>query len=102
VTLRTDGWSSGPVVRARSFRDRLLGLKRADVDAVLIRTRSVHGLGLTEPFLAVGLTHDLGVRMVRRVYPGRVARFPGCVYVLELSCGSEPPEPGSTLEIEIV
>jgi hypothetical protein len=100
VTLRGNGWSSGPVARARTFSERLLGLKLSEVGgAMLIRTRSVHAIGLAFPFLAVGLSEDLKVVAVRKVSPGRVVHFPGCRYVLELPTDTRPPSTGSKLEV---
>lgn len=99
MTLRCNGWSSGPVARARTFHERLLGLKRPDVGAVLIRTRSVHAIGLASAFLAVGLSDELRVVAVQTVNPGKVAHFPGCRYVLELPVDAPPPSFGCKLEV---
>lgn len=101
MTLHAKGWSSGRVDLARTFTDRLLGLRRSEAGAVLLRARSVHGLGLSQPFLAVGLTSDLRVKKVRDVFPGQFARFPGCALVLELPMGATPPFPGWTLEMQV-
>ena len=97
VVLHTASWSSGPVTVARTFWQRLRGLK--SFDAVLIKTRSVHGIGMSSPFRAVGLDGQFEVRTVRVVEPGEVALFPNCRHVLELPMTAEPPAPGSKLEV---
>lgn len=97
VILESSEWSSGPVARAVSFRERWRGLKEPKAEAVLIETRSVHGIGMNRPFRAVGLTPMLRVDSTRIVKPGRVVVFSGCRYVLELPAGATPPETGTTL-----
>jgi len=102
VRLESGEWSSGEVALASTFRERRRGLKAAGVDSVLIETRSVHGIGMRGPFLAVGLGPDLEVRESRVVAPNRIAFFPGCRYVLEMAEAAPPPPIGSLLEMRRV
>ncbi len=69
---------------------------------MLIKTSSVHGFGVGTPFRAVGLTARFKVAATQVVKPGRIAKFPGCRYVLELPLGAEAPEPGVILELRSV
>ncbi len=100
VFLKAGGWELGPVSRARSFTQRWRGLRSRNAGGgLLLRTRSVHGFGMRDPFLAVGLSDDLRVVAARVVSPGGVAYFSGCRWVLELPLEADPPPPGATLEV---
>lgn len=93
-------WSRHPVLRAEGFADRFRGLKGLDPGtSLLLATSSVHSVGLGRPFTAVGLTDGFVVAGSRVVKPNRIARFPGCSYVLELPIDVPPPSVGSTLEV---
>lgn len=100
VFLQAGATTYGPVNDARTFWQRWRGLKGLPAEAsVLIRTRSVHGFGVRTPFRAIGLTSLLQVSATQVVKPGRIARFPGCRYILELPMEVDAPEPGVTLEL---
>jgi hypothetical protein len=99
VFLQVGAMRYGPVSEARTFWQRWRGLKGLPAGAsVLIKTNSVHGFGVGNPFQAVGLTARFQVVATQVVKPWRIARFPGCRYVLELPLGAEAPEPGVMLE----
>ena len=97
VILRNEDWSSGPVLVATTFWQRWRGLK--SFEAVLMRTRTVHGIGMPAPFRAIGLSAGFEVKVDRVVEPGEVAAFAGCSYVLELPMSTEAPLVGSKLEV---
>ena len=100
LSFETRDWQSGPVFSASTFLERWRGLKRLDRDASLImRTSSVHGIGIVRPFRAVGLTKDFKVIGSQVVRPGRVVRFAECEWILELPEETTPPQPGSVLEL---
>lgn len=100
VALRSGDWSHGPVMEAEGFLDRLRGLRASGRgSSLLLETSSVHGIGLEVPFRAVALTRDLRVGSVTIVYPGRVVRFRGCAYVLEMPVHVTPPAVGALLEV---
>ena len=103
VALRSGSWSSGPVLQAETFLERRRGLKRQpEGTSILLETSSVHGIGVSEPFTAVGLTPDLDVTQAKLVKPWRVVSFPGCRFVLELPVDASVPEKGSRLELAYV
>ncbi|MEE8405658.1 MAG: hypothetical protein V3S32_00745 [Acidimicrobiia bacterium] len=103
VFLQAGATRYGPISEARTFRQRWRGLKGLPPGAsVLIKTSSVHGFAVGTPFRAVGLTARFKVAATQVVKPGRIAKFPGCRYVLELPLGAEAPEPGVILELRSV
>jgi hypothetical protein len=103
VFLQAGATRYGPISEAHTFWQRWRGLKDLPAGAsVLIRTSSVHGFGVGTPFQAVGLTARFQVRAAQVVKPGRIAKFPGCRYVLELPLGAEAPAPGVMLELRRV
>ena len=100
LRFRAKGWHSGPVMTANTFFERWRGLRGAAPDAsLLIRTNSVHGVGMDRPFQAIGLSEDYQVMESRVVAPGGFARFRSCKWVLETPADAYPPAPGQTLEL---
>ena len=98
IHFRADEWRSGPVMAATSFLERWRGLRGAGPEAaLLLRTNSVHGIGMDRPFQAIGLSSDYRVLDTRMVVPRRFAWFPGCEWVLEIPADSEPPKRGQAL-----
>lgn len=103
LELAGDGWRYTPVLWAESRYERWRGLRgRSDEIALLLATCSVHGLGLSRSFQAIGLTAGGVVSRVRTVDPGRVALLRGCRYILELPLEVTPPRVGTRLEISHV
>lgn len=99
--FRCDGWESGPVLMTHSFVERFIGLRASDGDhGMLIRGRSVHGFGMREPLLAIGL--DGGRRVVgfRVLFPHRVVWIRRAKEILELPVGRQPPPVGAVLTWE--
>lgn len=87
-------------MEAESFADRLFGLRRLQPGAaLLIRTSSVHGWGMKQPFRAIGLEANLVVLAHITVKPGKLVWFPGCTAVVELPLHIPPPPIGTQLEI---
>jgi hypothetical protein len=98
-----EGWRYTPVLWAESRYERWRGLRgRPDEAALLIATCSVHGLGLSRPFRAIGLTDGGLVQRIRTVDPGRVALLRGCRYILELPLDVTPPRVGTRLMVRHV
>jgi hypothetical protein len=56
LTLAAGAWRSAPVTLAATFGQRLVGVHGPG--AVLIRARSVHGKGLSDPICVVHVTTD--------------------------------------------
>lgn len=93
-----DGWSSGPVLATRTFAERWRGLRRRPAGTgLLLRGRSVHGMGMGGSLWAVGLDAGGAVVGVRRLDPGRVVWLAGATWVLELPIERRPPPVGLTL-----
>ncbi|HSL26058.1 MAG TPA: hypothetical protein VLA54_07215 [Acidimicrobiia bacterium] len=96
--LGGQGWSSGPVVRAVTFYQRWQGLRRRLREhGLLIRGSSVHGFGMREPLLAIGLDRHRAVMRVGLLRPARIVWFRGAVEVLELAADAPMPPVGTVL-----
>ena len=93
--LQSPGWRSGPVDLASSHRLRLRGLRpRPDGRGLLIRTRSVHGLGMREEVSIVGLGADGSVYRVGVLRPRGLAVMVQCRWILELPIAEPLPTVG--------
>jgi hypothetical protein len=91
-------WSSPPVLLADTFYQRWKGLRpRPAGQGLLIRARSVHGFGMKEPLLIVGLDALGGVLGIRILFPRRFAFVPGARQILELPIDVEVPAEGAVL-----
>jgi uncharacterized membrane protein (UPF0127 family) len=100
-TFTTGGWFSPAVLVAGTFLERLKGLRhRSEGYGMLIEGQSVHGFGMREPLLAIGL--DRGRRVVgfRVLHPHRVVWIRGAREIVELPIGSLPPPQGVVLTWE--
>ena len=97
-TFVSDGWSSPIVHVANTFRQRFTGLRPySSGQGILIPGRSVHGFGMKEPLLIVGLDDESRVVDLRVLFPGRLAVFRGARHVLELPIDREAPRRGAVL-----
>jgi len=91
-------WSSGPILVASSFRKRWKGLRpRPAATGMLFSGRSVHGFGMKEPVLAIGLDALQEVTEVRILRPGRIVTMTRARQIMELPIGSKPPPVGVVL-----
>jgi hypothetical protein len=97
--MSTKTWPTIRVQYARSFLERLFGLRRSTSGGLLMKTKSVHGFGMIDAFLAVSLDRDFRVIESRVVNPGRIVWFGSATYVLELPANVEPPPMGATIEV---
>lgn len=101
IRLQAENWSCEPVMEAESFGDRLTGLRRLGPgESLIIRTSSVHALGMKRPFRAIGLSSDLVVIAHATVRPWRAIWFRRCSYVVELPLEVAPPPIGARMEIK--
>lgn len=64
---------------------------------LIIRGRSVHGVGLSAPLLVIGLDHNDRVVHVARLEPGRVVACRQAVAMLELRIAVSAPSVGAGL-----
>ena len=93
-----DDWSSPPVLVAHTFGQRWKGLKPRSLGiGMLIRGGSVHGFGMKEPLLVVGLDPERRVVGWETLLPGRFIRIGTAVEILELPAGAQPPPEGAVL-----
>lgn len=100
-TFSTRDWSSPPVLVARTFRQRKKGLKpTAGGMGMLIRGRSVHGLGMREPLLAIGLDRERRVVGVRILRPRHLVFIRTARHIMELPIATLPPPRGVVLTWE--
>jgi hypothetical protein len=92
------GWSSGPVAVAVGFRDRWRGLRPSPAGfGLLLKTRSVHSLGMKTDLLVVGIDARGTVIDTRTLKPGRFVMLPAVRFILELEGHRSPPMPGAVL-----
>ncbi len=95
IELQAPGWSSGPVLLARTVLQRWRGMRSVPlVNGVLLRTRSVHGFGLRDPIWAIGLTEAGTVRGAAVLSPGGLVLDRDAEWFLELPLTCRPPQPG--------
>jgi hypothetical protein len=93
-----DGWRSGPLLVARSWSERLGGVRGLpDGWGVLLAARSIHTFGVRSPLAAAGLDRAGTVIWSRAVPPGRVVAT-RAAWVLELAAGRNRPRPGWRLD----
>ena len=64
---------------------------------MLIKGGSVHGFGMREPLLAVGLDDRTRVVGFRVLFPRRVVWIRGATQILELPVETMPPPHGAVL-----
>ena len=64
---------------------------------MLITGRSVHGFGMREPLLAIGLDDRTKVVGFRVLFPRRVVWIRGATRILELPVEARPPPHGAVL-----
>ena len=91
-------WISGPVRMAVLTRDRFSGLRSKGWDgALLLRGRSVHGIGLQRRVLAVGLDEVGTVLSCALLERGNVMTVRGARWILELPESKRCPPVGARL-----
>ncbi len=98
VTVPATGWTVQLVAVARTPFERWRGVRNGPT-TLLLRTSRVHGRGLREPLLVIGIDLHGEVLIAERLDPGRFLRARGASWILEVPVGHEPPAPGSHLEI---
>lgn len=101
ICLVGDGWESGPLFPARSFSERLRGIRGVpDGWGLLVETRSVHGFGLREPLRVVALDDDLEVLGTKMLLPNRIVIYPQARLLIELTRARQPPRRGTRLRVD--
>lgn len=83
---------------AHTFAEHLIGLRHhSDGYGMLIKGASVHGFGMREPLLAIGLDDRRRVVGFRMLVPRRVVWIRRATEILELPIGPLPPPHGRVL-----
>jgi uncharacterized membrane protein (UPF0127 family) len=99
VGLSSSGWEMSGLL-ARTFLDRLLGVRRAPPgSALVIRARSVHGFGMRQPLRVIGLDADMRVVSTRTLRPNRVMVIPSARILVELPPSQPGPRIGDRVEV---
>lgn len=101
VKLRSPGWDGAIVAKAETFPDRLFGMRYLQAKGgVLLRTRSVHTLGLKRHIRALSTSPTGEVLAIRDLRPNRVAFFRGAQYIIELPAGHPVPKVGASVTFD--
>jgi hypothetical protein len=94
------GWRSGPLLVARTHRERFRGLRpRPRGRGLLLAGRSVHGRGMREGLRVVSLDAAGRVRRVALLRPRGVFVDRGARWILELPLESGAPAEGTALKV---
>lgn len=99
VTLVSRGWRLDGVVVARTFGDRLRGLTPRDVNAVLMRVRSVHTLGVDHPIRITPITGGSVAMPSVVARPCRVYRWTEASWILETCVDVPAPPVGGVITV---
>ncbi len=93
-------WCSGPVMEARTFSERMKGLRpRPSGRAMAFRAVSLHGFGMREPLKVLCIGKDDVVRSVRTLRPRRILLDREAKLMVEFPVERELPQPGSRVSI---
>ena len=92
------GWTTANVTLPSSCLERLRGVK-VGTRRVLLRGGHVHGRGLDDPLLVIGLDSEGRVIDTVLVPPGCFLRLRGATWVLELPDGYPHPVSGARLDL---
>lgn len=100
VEVAGAGWRSGPLLLARTHRERWRGVRPgARGRGLLLAGRSVHGWGMREPLLVLSLDSTGRVRRVALLRPRAVFVDLGASWIIELPVGSGAPVEATILKV---
>jgi len=94
VGLRCGDWAFDDISLAVGFSARLVGMRRKDIDAVLLPVRSIHTWGMRQPIRVIGIDASGVVIATAVVGPRSVVRWKVARWILELPEGVPPPPIG--------
>lgn len=101
VELAGPAWTSGPLVVARTRRDRLAGIRRLpDGVGVLLRARSVWAPAGSPPLWSIAVDRHGMVGGVTLLRPGGLVADRHAVWIAEIAGDRPPPLPGWALRVE--
>jgi hypothetical protein len=93
-------WASGPLELARSRRRRFQGLRpRPGGAGLVLRARSIHGVGMRAVLGVISVSASGRVRRRRVLLPGGVFWDPGAAWMLEVPLERGLPLVGATLVV---
>lgn len=99
LTVRWPTGALDGVVVATSFADRLLGLGRRNVPAVILDAPSVHTFGMRAPIMVVEVSSSGVVTAVHRIPPRRIHRRRATGPMLEIRGDAIHPAVGEELTL---
>lgn len=100
LVVTSGRWRHAPVIVARGFFGRWTGLRRLDEEVgLLIRTRSVHGFGMSRRLTVIGLDPEGRVVAVRALDPRRVVTIRAATWMLEIPTETGAPDVGDLLRL---
>jgi uncharacterized membrane protein (UPF0127 family) len=99
IALSASDWRTTGYL-ARTFSDRLLGVRRAPAGSVVVLpTTSVHSFGLRRTLDLIGVDDRMTVVATMPLRPNRVRVIPSARMIVELPAGRPLPEIGEKIEI---
>jgi hypothetical protein len=100
VEVAGAGWRSGPLLLARTYRERWRGLRpRPRGRGLLLAARSVHGRGMRERLLVVSLDAAGVVRRTELLRPQGVFVDRGAKWIVEMPAAVPAPAVGAVLRV---
>lgn len=100
VEVAGAGWRSGPLLVARTRRERWRGLRpRPRGRGLLLAGRSVHGFGMEESLQVISLDAAGWVRRVTEMRPRGIFVDRRARWILELPLESGAPAEGTALKV---
>ena len=94
VGFRCGGWAIDDIRLAVGFRARLVGVRRKDIDTMLLPVRSIHTWGMRQPIRVIGIDASGVVIATAVVGPRSVVRWTAARWILEVPEEVPPPPIG--------
>ncbi len=99
LRLSAPGWPGVEAGLACSFWERYRGVNARAVRNLLLNSASIHTFGLRSDIAVIAVDDSGRVQTVSKVPPGRMARFPGSSFLIEISTPQALPAVGTTIEV---
>jgi hypothetical protein len=99
VALTASEWGATGYL-AQTFTDRLLGVRRAPIDSVVVLSATtVHSFGLRRSLDLIGVDDQMRVVATMPLPPNRVRVISSARLIVEVPAGGPLPEIGEEIEI---
>lgn len=95
----TSGWSSPPLLVARSRVQRWRGLRRRRHGGLVLAGSRVHGRRMREPLRLIGVSSVGEVRTCVVLLPGTFRHLDGSAYIIEVPLAARAPAIGTVLTL---